>query len=203
MLWNDVSHRRYNPLTDETILVSPHRTKRPWQGKVEDLPATTLPAHDPGCYLCPGNRRAGDAVNPSYEGVFTFTNDFSALLPDVPAASRNDGGLLVAETESGVCKVICFSPRHDLTLARMPQAALAAVVDEWTRQYSELGARDDIGHVQIFENRGEIMGCSNPHPHGQIWAQRSVPDLAAKEGKNQQAWRAQKGSVLLLDYLAL
>jgi UDPglucose--hexose-1-phosphate uridylyltransferase len=203
MNWNDVPHRRYNPLTGETILVSPHRTKRPWQGKVESLPQAAGLQHDPSCYLCPGNKRAGDAVNPNYPDVFSFTNDFSALLTDVPTGSRNEQGLLVAEAESGLCKVICFSPRHDLTLAKMPNAALVKVVDEWTKQYQELGARPDINHVQIFENRGEIMGCSNPHPHGQIWAQRTVPDLPAKEGEMQAKWLADKGSVLLVDYVNL
>lgn len=203
MNWNDVPHRRYNPLTGETILVSPHRTKRPWQGKVEAVPTVAGLQHDPNCYLCPGNKRAGDAVNPTYEDVFTFTNDFSALLSDVPTGSRNTDDLLVAEAESGLCKVICFSPRHDLTLAKMTNDALTKVVDEWARQYQELGARPDINHVQIFENRGEIMGCSNPHPHGQIWAQRTVPDLPAKETEMQARWLKDKGSVLLVDYLAL
>jgi len=203
MNWNDVPHRRYNPLTGETILVSPHRTKRPWQGKLEAVPAVAGLKHDPNCYLCPGNKRAGDAVNPDYEDVFTFTNDFSALLTDVPTGSRNTDDLLVAEAESGLCKVICFSPRHDLTLAKMTNAALTKVVDEWARQYQELGARPDINHVQIFENRGEIMGCSNPHPHGQIWAQRTVPDLPARETQMQAQWLKDKGSVLLVDYLTL
>lgn len=203
MDWNEVPHRRLNPLTGESVLVSPHRTKRPWQGKVEELPPESRPTHDATCYLCPGNRRAGDAVNPLYTDVFTFTNDFSALLQDVPAARRDDSGLLVAETESGVCRVVCFSPRHDLTLARMSNGALTLVVEEWTRQYQELGQRPDINHVQIFENRGEIMGCSNPHPHGQIWAQRTIPDLPLRESERQQAWKNEKGTALLLDYLAL
>lgn len=203
MNWNDVPHRRYNPLTGETILVSPHRTKRPWQGKVEAVPSIPGLQHDPNCYLCPGNKRAGDAVNPQYTDVFSFTNDFSALLTDVPTGSRNERGLLVAEAESGLCKVICFSPRHDLTLAKMDHSALIKVVDEWTKQYQELGARPDINHVQIFENRGEIMGCSNPHPHGQIWAQRTVPDLPAKEGEMQAKWLKEKGTNLLVDYVEL
>ncbi len=203
MDWNDVPHRRYNPLTGETILVSPHRTKRPWQGKVEALPANTMPRHDPSCYLCPGNTRVTGDVNPQYPDVFSFTNDFSALLTDVPTGSRNEGGLLVAEAESGLCRVICFSPEHNLTLAKMTSDALTKVVDEWARQYTELGSRPDINHVQIFENRGEIMGSSMPHPHGQIWAQRTVPDLPAREGENQAKWLKEKGSVLLMDYLAL
>ncbi len=203
MNWNDVPHRRYNPLTGESVLVSPHRTKRPWQGKVETLPPSNMPEHDPSCYLCPGNKRAGDAVNPAYQDVFSFTNDFSALLTDVPAGSRDDKALLLAETESGLCRVICFSPRHDLTLAKMTNAALTKVVEEWARQYKELGDRPDINHVQIFENRGDVMGCSNPHPHGQVWAQRTVPDLPARESANQAKWRQEKGSVLLMDYVEL
>lgn len=203
MDWNDIPHRRFNPLTGETVLVSPHRTKRPWQGKVEALPSTALPHHDPGCYLCPGNTRVTGDVNPAYTDVFSFTNDFSALLADVPSGSRNEGGLLVAEAESGLCRVVCFSPDHSLTLARMSPASLVKVVNEWARQTTELGGRPDINHVQIFENRGEIMGSSMPHPHGQIWAQRTVPDLPAREGEGQARWTKDKGTILLLDYLAL
>ncbi len=203
MNWNDVPHRRTNPLTGETVLVSPHRTKRPWQGKVEALPPDTMPKHDPACYLCPGNHRAGGEVNPQYSDIFFFTNDFSALLTDVPTGSRNDEDLLVADAESGLCRVLCYSPEHNLTLARMSNSALTKVVDEWARQYQELGSRPDIRYVQIFENRGEMMGSSMPHPHGQIWAQRTVPDLPAREGERQAAWKKKKGTVLLLDYLAL
>ncbi len=204
MNWNDVPHRRFNPLTGESVLVSPHRNQRPWQGKIENQPPAISLRHDPNCYLCPGNQRAGHAVNPDYQDVFVFTNDFSALLEGVPAGSRNDGnGLLVAESESGICKVVCFSPRHDLTVAKMDQEGLVAVVKAWTHQYIEIGEHPDIHHVQIFENRGEIMGCSNPHPHGQIWAQRTIPDLPARETKHQAAWKKDKGSVLLLDYLKL
>ena len=204
MNWNDVTHRRFNPLTGETVLVSPHRLKRPWQGKVETLPPAMSLQHDPNCYLCPGNKRANDVVNPDYNDVFVFTNDFSALLEDTPAGSRNDGnGLLVAESEPGICKVVCFTPRHDLTLAKMDQKGRVVVIKEWTRQYIELGSHPDIHHVQIFENRGEIMGCSNPHPHGQIWAQRTIPDIPARETERQAAWKRDKGSILLLDYWAL
>lgn len=203
MDWNDVPHRRYNPLTGETVLVSPHRTKRPWMGKTENLPPPHMPSHDPGCYLCPGNTRAGGQVNPDYKDVFTFTNDFSALLMDVPRGSRNEAGLLVAEAESGICRVVCFSPEHNLTLARMSDQALTKVVEEWQAQFRELGSMEDIRYVQIFENRGEIMGSSMPHPHGQIWAQRNIPDLPATEGEHQQQWLKEKGTILLQDYLAL
>jgi UDPglucose--hexose-1-phosphate uridylyltransferase len=167
-------HRRLNALTGEWVLVSPHRALRPWQGQVEELPPDTRPAYDPACYLCPGNARAGGERNPDYAGTFVFDNDFAALRPDAPRVEMNEGGLLVARTETGVARVICFSPRHDLSLPEMEVAAIRGVVDLWAEQYAELGARPDIGHVQIFENKGEMMGSSNPHPHGQIWAQRSI-----------------------------
>ena len=196
-------HRRRNLLTGDWVLVSPQRTARPWQGRVEDTPPGIRPAHDPGCYLCPGNARAGGAANPAYTGVHVFDNDFPALLPDTPAAELDDGGLLRARGESGVCRVVCFSPRHDLTLAEMDPAGVRAVVDAWTREYAELGARPGIAHVQIFENKGELMGCSNPHPHGQIWAQASVPDVPAREATTQRAHFHATGRSLLADYLAL
>jgi UDPglucose--hexose-1-phosphate uridylyltransferase len=196
-------HRRLNPLTGEWTLVSPHRARRPWQGHVEALPPLRRPAHDASCYLCPGNERAGGARNPEYTGVFVFDNDFAALRPDTPAAETNVGGLLVARGESGICRVICFSPRHDLSLAEMETGAIRGVVDVWAEQYAELGTRPDIGHVQIFENRGEAMGCSNPHPHGQIWAQRSLPMLAQREGERQAEYLVRHGRTLLGDVLAL
>lgn len=194
-------HRRYNPLTREWVLVSPHRTRRPWQGQVERQPADTRPAYDPTCYLCPGNERAGGARNPAYEGTFVFDNDFAALLPDTPAGEMRDG-LLVARSEPGLCRVVCFSPYHNLTLPQMAQADVRRVVDVWVAQYEELGARPEINYVQIFENKGAIMGCSNPHPHGQIWSNHSVPLEPAKEQAAQQAYRAEHGSCLLCDYLA-
>src|SRR6185436_3617128 len=162
-------HRRLNPLTGEWTLVSPHRARRPWQGQVEAVQSARGPAHDPACYLCPGNERAGGARNPDYAGTFVFDNDFAALQPGTPDGGFNLGGLMVAKSEPGICRVICFSPRHDLSLAEMEPEAIRGVVDVWAEQYAELGARPDIGHVEIFENRGEVMGCSNPHPHGQIW----------------------------------
>ena len=196
-------HRRFNPLNGEWVLVSPHRTKRPWQGQVEKAPLEKRPEYDPSCYLCPRNERAGGVRNPDYDGTFVFQNDFSALLPDAPAGRTDEAGLLVAESEAGLCRVICFSPRHNLTLAEMEVGDIRKVVDLWTEQYAELGALDYINHVQIFENKGAVMGCSNPHPHGQIWAQRNVPGEPAKELENMRRHFESNGKTLLGDYLAL
>jgi UDPglucose--hexose-1-phosphate uridylyltransferase len=199
------SHRRFNALTNDWVLVSPHRTQRPWQGAVEKLPALTRPPYDPTCYLCPGNSRAGGVHNPQYQSTFVFENDFAALKRDVPAATINvqDKGLIVAEGESGICRVMCFSPRHDLTLSTMEQPAIEEVVRVWTSQFDELGAMAGISHVQIFENRGEMMGASNPHPHCQIWATRSIPQAPARELSAQHSYFQKHGSCLLCDYLKL
>jgi UDPglucose--hexose-1-phosphate uridylyltransferase len=199
---SDEVHRRFNPLTGEWVLVSPHRARRPWQGQIEAREPETRPAYDPTCYLCPGNVRAGGVKNPAYEDVFAFDNDFAALRPDTPDGRIDDAGLLMAETERGICRVICFSPRHDLTLPEMELRAVRRVVDLWAEQFAELGACRDINHVQIFENRGTMMGCSNQHPHGQIWAQRSVPDEVARETDRMRAYHAGTGRSLLGDYLA-
>lgn len=196
-------HRRLNPLTGEWIQVSPHRAKRPWQGKEEESPARKKPEYDPDCYLCPGNDRAGDAHNPDYESTFVFTNDFSALKPDTPSETLNNSDLLVAKGEKGICRVICFSPRHDLTLPQMDLPQIREVVDLWVKEYRELGERPYINYVQIFENKGEIMGCSNPHPHGQIWAQETVPDEPSKELKQQTEYFEKHNRTLLRDYLDL
>ena len=194
-------HRRFNPLTGEWILVSPHRTQRPWQGQVEDKQTETQPQYDPNCYLCPGNERAGGAVNPDYKTTFVFTNDYSALLPDTPEAAQNEGNLFIAESERGISKVICFSPRHDLTLAKMSVAEIRPVIDVWAQQFEEIGALDFVSSVQIFENRGAMMGASNPHPHCQIWANESVPNETVKELKNFGAHYEKHGRTLLTDYL--
>ena len=196
-------HRRFNPLTREWTLVSPHRTQRPWQGQVERVPPASQPTYDPGCYLCPGNPRAGGLRNPNYESTFVFENDFAAMRPDTPVGGFREGDLLVAEAESGACRVVCFSPRHDLTVAKMGAQALRLVVDTWVEQYEELGRLPFIHHVEIFENRGEMMGCSNPHPHCQIWANLTLPTEVAKEQASQLAYREAKHSCLLCDYLRL
>ncbi|HYD54469.1 MAG TPA: UDP-glucose--hexose-1-phosphate uridylyltransferase [Gemmatimonadaceae bacterium] len=197
-------HRRFDALRGEWVLVSPHRTQRPWQGRQEASASPSRPAHDPGCYLCPGNQRANGERNPTYTGTYAFDNDFAALRPlaaGLPAVDVD--GLLRAEPESGICRVLCFSPRHDLSLPDLAPAELRAVVDLWAEETARLGARPEIGHVQIFENKGEIMGCSNPHPHGQVWAQRTVPREAAREGGRQAEHHARHGRTLLADYLAL
>lgn len=194
-------HRRLNALTGEWVLVSPHRTARPWQGQVEPQPGDPVPAYDAGCYMCPGNTRATGARNPRYTTTFAFTNDFSALLPDTPREDYEAGGLLRAQGEPGVCRVLCFSPRHDLTLARMPLDAIDHVVQLWIDERNALAARSEIAYVQIFENRGAMMGASNPHPHGQIWASGIVPVEVEKEQRMQAAHYERFGDDLLGAYL--
>ncbi len=200
-LFADTSHRRLNPLTREWVLVSPQRTQRPWQGQTERPVQPTSLVHDPDCYLCPGNHRAHGEVNPSYTSTFAFDNDFAALRSDAGDAAVDQGGLIVAQAESGICRVVCFSPRHDLTLARMTVAEIEPVIHLWAEQYRALGSIETIGSIQIFENRGAMMGASNPHPHCQIWASRSLPNECAKELESQTAYRADHGSCLLCDYL--
>ncbi len=194
-------HRRYNPLTGEWLLVSPHRAKRPWQGQVEKQQEEKLPVYDPECYLCPGNMRAGGMKNPDYKDTFIFVNDFSALKSEIPGGQYNDGEIFNAESEKGLCKVICFSPRHDLTIPEMDTDAIKKVVDVWQREYAEIGELDYINYVQIFENKGIIMGCSNPHPHGQIWAQESIPGEPYKECFYQKKYFDRNKKSLLSVYL--
>lgn len=196
----DHPHRRYNPLLDEWVLVSPHRTKRPWQGQVEKLPPENRPQHDPTCYLCPGNERAGGVRNPQYTETFVFTNDFAALLADTPAGNFGEGTLMQAQAVRGTSRVICFSPRHDLTLPEMETADIRKVIDVWAEQLADLGAA--YRWVQIFENKGSTMGASNPHPHGQIWASNFLPTLPAKEDANQRAYYQRYGKPLLFEYAA-
>ncbi|MHB8672788.1 MAG: UDP-glucose--hexose-1-phosphate uridylyltransferase [Candidatus Limnocylindrales bacterium] len=195
----DGPHRRYDPLTDEWVLVSAGRTHRPWLGREERPAVERLPAYDPECYLCPGNRRVGGEENPPYDSTFVFTNDFAALRPEA-SIERVGSGLLVAEGERGTCRVICFSPRHDAGLARMEPADVRRVIDVWSDQTAELGAA--YRWVQVFENRGESMGASNPHPHGQVWAGSALPRQAAREDETQRRHLDLHGRRLLLDYAA-
>jgi len=194
-------HRRKNLLTGEWVLVSPHRTKRPWQGQVEKTPPDDRPAYDPQCYLCPGNERAGGKRNPPYTSTFVFDNDFAALLPEGPRGDVSQGEFFQAQGETGLARVICFSPRHDLTLPELSVPEIRHVVDVWAEQMTALGNLPDINYVQLFENKGAVMGSSNPHPHGQLWANHSIPQEPAKEELHQRAYYAEKGRTLLLDYL--
>jgi UDPglucose--hexose-1-phosphate uridylyltransferase len=200
---NAQPHVRFNPLRGEWILVSPQRNQRPWQGQVEAVPDETIPSHDPDCYLCPRSSRAGGFVNPDYRSTFVFDNDFPALLPSVQPAEQTAGDLLVARTEPGICRVVCFSPRHDLTLARLDRRALRGVVDVWIDELTRIGAEPAIGYVEIFENRGPAMGASNPHPHGQIWATATVPNEPRREQEAMIAYHAGHGTCLLCDYVAM
>jgi UDPglucose--hexose-1-phosphate uridylyltransferase len=197
------SHRRFNPLTREWVLVSPHRTQRPWQGRVEKVTEAPAPTYDPTCYLCPGNGRAAGARNPQYTSTFVFDNDFAALRPGSHGDPLNEFELLRAEAEPGICRVVCFSPRHDLTIPRMSQDAVLGVVNAWINQFEELERNAWVRHVQIFENRGSLMGASNPHPHGQIWANASLPNLPARELESMLAYQQTRKSCLLCDYLEL
>lgn len=197
------SHTRLNILTGDWILVSPHRMKRPWQGKVEELPKNNRPEYDPKCYLCPGNKRSDGSANPDYKDSFVFTNDFSALLQDSPTGEVNEENLLVASSESGICKVICFSPRHDLTLPQMGIDEIVKVVEVWQHEFTEIATNPSIKYIQIFENKGELMGCSNPHPHGQIWSSSSIPLELSKETEQQKRYFDVHGKSLLSAYLDL
>lgn len=191
-------HRRFNPLKQEWVLVSPHRAKRPWQGAQEATSAEQLPAHDPNCYLCAGNTRVNGAVNPDYHGTFVFDNDFAALLADTPDTAVSSDLLFQAQGVRGVSRVICFSPDHGKTLPELGIDALVGVVDTWCAQSHELGRI--YPWVQVFENKGQAMGCSNPHPHGQVWASSFLPNEAAKEDAALRSYRDTHGNNLLLDY---
>jgi UDPglucose--hexose-1-phosphate uridylyltransferase len=192
-----------NILTGEWILVSPHRSQRPWLGQKELAPDKALPEYDSSCYLCPGNQRAGGAINPDYASTFVFKNDFSSLLPDSSSQEIHTSDLLFARGERGLCDVMCFSPRHDLTLAEMDEKAIELVIKAWSDEYVSIGSLPYINHIQIFENKGEVMGCSNPHPHCQIWAQESIPTEPAKEIAQMNDYGQRKNGCLLCDYLAL
>ncbi|MBI5567841.1 MAG: UDP-glucose--hexose-1-phosphate uridylyltransferase [Chloroflexi bacterium] len=205
----DSPHRRFNQLTREWVLVSPHRARRPWLGQVEKTPPEDLPHYDPTCYLCPGNSRVGGTIqNPRYESTFVFDNDFAALLPDKvtegtpsPLHPVTSSDLLIAEPEPGTCRVVCFSPRHDLSLPELSQIEVENVIRTWTDQTRELGALDFVNYVQVFENKGAVMGCSNPHPHSQVWAVNHLPNEPAKELSAQQHYWLNHQACLLCDYL--
>jgi UDPglucose--hexose-1-phosphate uridylyltransferase len=199
----ETPHRRFNPLTREWVLVSPHRTLRPWQGKVEDPPIDGQAYYDPACYLCPGNSRAGGATNPRYETTFVFDNDYAALLPDAPEISIAHSDLVVANTEKGLCRVGCFSPHHNLTISQMPADALKPVIEMWIDQYSQLGALPWVRQVQVFENRGAMMGASNPHPHCQIWANANLSNQSSREQTSFHEYRQTHHTCMLCDYLRL
>lgn len=195
----DHPHRRYNPLADQWVLVSPHRAKRPWQGQQERADTEQKPSHDPECYLCPGNRRITGETNPDYKKPFVFTNDFSALLPDTPAFENHDNPLFRSQAVRGVSRVICFSPDHAKTLPELSETEIQAVIEVWQQQAQALG--QTYRWVQIFENKGAVMGCSNPHPHGQIWAGDFLPDLPQKADTAQKNYFQQHGKPLLQDYV--
>lgn len=194
-------HRRYNPLLDEWILVSPQRSDRPWQGQTEKTIQQELPAYDSGCYLCPGNVRANGEKNRDYHGVYVFDNDFGSLLSEKVEFSDENPDFFSMKPERGINRVICFSDNHSLTLPEMEKKDIKKVVDVWQQQYDELGSKEFINHVQIFENKGQIMGCSNPHPHGQIWAQSSIPTAVIKTQQNLRLYFEKTGKSLLEDYL--
>jgi len=196
----DFSHKRYNILTGEWVLVSPHRSKRPWQGQNEDVSNEQRPTHDPNCYLCSGNIRINGEQNPDYKDVFVFTNDFAALQTTSPKFSINEG-LFKAESEQGICKVVCFSPDHSKSLADMDVEDIEKVVEIWQKEYTELGANDLINYVQIFENKGAVMGCSNPHPHGQIWSQSTLPNEVYKKDLRQKEFYTSHKQSLVGNYL--
>ncbi|MGE4512316.1 MAG: UDP-glucose--hexose-1-phosphate uridylyltransferase [Chryseobacterium sp.] len=194
-------HRRYNPLLDEWILVSPQRAKRPWQGQTEKSLEEKLPHYDPECYLCSGNVRVNGQRNPDYKGVYVFDNDFGSLLNEQVEFSEDHSDFFTIRPERGINRVICFSENHSLTLPEMEVKDIEKVVDTWQQQYEELGSQDFINHVQIFENKGQVMGCSNPHPHGQIWAQSSIPSAVVRTQENLRFYFEKTGRSLLEDYL--
>ena len=201
--FSEYPHRRKNILTGEWILVSPHRTKRPWQGEISQPSKDVRNRYEPDCYLCPGNKRANGEYNPAYKDTFVFTNDFSALLEEIPQGQINKTNLLIAKSEKGISRVVNFSPRHDLTLAEMEEKDIVKVIVTWQKEFENLSSTPGIKHVQIFENKGAMMGNSNPHPHCQIWAQENIPVEPAKELKQFGRYYKKYNRSLLADYLKL
>lgn len=199
MIFKHSSHRRKNILTGEWVLVSPHRTKRPWQGMQEQGKELKTLKYDPNCYLCPGNTRANNEINPDYKNTYSFINDFSAIL-DVKIENFKDN-LLEAHTESGICKVLCYSPNHSLTMPQMDESEIVSIIKLWQKEYKDLGSIENINNIQIFENKGESMGCSNPHPHGQIWAQKSIPTEILKKQNNFKKFYENNNQSMLLAYI--
>jgi UDPglucose--hexose-1-phosphate uridylyltransferase len=197
----DIPHKRINPLTGESVLVSPHRAKRPWLGQVEKTPPEYLPQYDPTCYLCPRNERAGGVKNPDYKSTFVFDNDFAALLPDSTPEQDSDHPLFTSISERGFCRVVCFTPRHDLTLPELDNGSIEKVITTWTEQTVDLSRHDFVHYVQVFENKGAMMGCSNPHPHSQIWGTEHIPVEPTKELERQKAYFNENNRTLLSDYL--
>jgi len=199
MIFKHSSHRRKNILTGEWVLVSPHRTKRPWQGMQEQAKELKTLKYDPNCYLCPGNSRVNNEINPDYKNTYSFINDFSAIL-DVKIENFKDN-LLEAHTESGICKVLCYSPNHSLTMPQMDESEIVSIIKLWQKEYKDLGSIENINNIQIFENKGESMGCSNPHPHGQIWAQKSIPTEILKKQNNFKKFYENNNQSMLLAYI--
>jgi UDPglucose--hexose-1-phosphate uridylyltransferase len=195
------THRRYSPLTSEWVLVSPQRTSRPWKGQLEKIQDEVLPTYDPECYLCPGNYRAGGLKNPEYLNTFVFQNDFSALSLGDQSHPKGMHSLFRLEPEEGICRVVCFSPRHDLTIPQLTTNQVVEVIKTWSEQTSELSKNPCITYVQVFENKGAMMGCSNPHPHSQIWSQSIVPNEPAKEYVSQSNYLLATDTPLLIDYI--
>ncbi len=195
-------HRRFNPLINEWVLVSPHRAKRPWQGQKETLANDERPEYDSTCYLCPGNVRANGEENPNYMSSFVFENDFAALKKEeIEFEESKDETFFKIKPERGISRVVCFSPKHNITLPEMDLSTIEEIIRTWQREYTDLGDVDYINYVQIFENKGSVMGCSNPHPHGQIWAQSSLPTQVEKTQSSLKTYFNKNSSNLLLDYL--
>lgn len=195
------SHRRFNPFTGSYVQVSPHRSKRPWLGQQEKVMSAIGISYDPECFLCPGNKRVGGELNPDYSDTYVFTNDFGALTQNIPNGEFVEGEFFKAKSEKGICKVICFSPDHSKTIPELELTQVVEVVKTWKKEYEMLGSEPFINYVQIFENKGEVMGCSNPHPHGQIWAQQSIPDEPFKKQLNFRKYYKRKKSTMVLDYV--